>query len=260
MIRASRSRTAAEVTPTRVRRGKAIGGRALLVAALLACTEGTPSPTGITRVATVTLTAPTQALVIGQTTQLAAVGKDAGGQVLPDLSVEWISDDPLVASVSETGLVTALAPGATGVSARIEDKQASLTVTVRSVGVASIAVSPGGLGLTVGAARQLGAATRDADGNELTDLPVRWTTSNASVVSVSEEGIVTAHAAGFASVTAESESKRRSVDVTVCATTGLYITGIHPAALSPGAPATLAGCNFASSLAGNVVMIDGAAA
>ena len=245
------------MAPTRVRRGRAIGGRALLVAALVACTEGTPSPTGISRVAAVSLTASTQALIIGQTTQLVAVARDAAGQVMPDLPVEWIADDPLVVSVSETGLVTALAPGATGVSARIEDKQASLTVTVRSVGVASVVVTPGVLALGVGAARQLGVATRDADGNELTDRPVSWTTSNASVVSVTEDGIVTAHAAGFATITAQSESKRRSVDVTVCATAGLYITGIHPAALSPGAPATLAGCNFAPSLAGNVVMIDG---
>ena len=260
MIRASRSQTAADVIAIRVPGGRAIGVRALLVAALLACTEGTPAPTGVSRVATVTLTASTQALIIGQTTQLVAVGRDAAGQVMPDLSVEWISDDPLVASVSETGLVTAVGPGATALSARIEDKQASLTMSVRSVAVASVAVTPGVLALGVGGARQLAAAALDGDGNELTDRPVSWTTSNATVVSVSEEGIVTAHAPGFATVTAASENKRKTVDVTVCATTGLYITGIHPAALSPGRPATLAGCNFAPSLSGNVVLIDGVAA
>ena len=260
MTRASRSPTVADVAPSRVRRGRAIGGRTLLIAVLVACTEGTPSPTGTSRVATVSLTSTTQALTVGQTAQLIAVGKDAGGHVLPDLSVEWISDDPLIAAVSASGLVTALAPGAAAVVARIEDKQASLTMTVRLVAVATVGVTPGVLALGVGATRQLAAAPRDADGNELTDRTVSWTTSNASVISVTGDGMVTALAPGFATVTAESESKRRSVDVTVCATTGLYITGIHPAVISAGKPVTLAGCNFAASLPGNVITIDGVSA
>jgi hypothetical protein len=230
---------------------------AAVLAALVGCTEGTSAPGGVTRVATVAITSATRALTIGQTTQLEAVGRDDIGQVLPDLSTEWTTDAPLVATVSIEGLVTALTPGTASISARIEEKSASVSITVRAVSVASVVVTPGVLALGVGTTRQLSAEPRDADGNELADRPVSWATSNASVVSISGAGVVTAHAAGFATITAESESKRRSIDVTVCATAGLYVTGVFPAAVSPGKPATLAGCNFAASLAGNVVTIDG---
>ena len=233
---------------------------AALVVAFAGCTEGTGVPGGPARGASVAITSATPALAVGQTTQLAAVGKDAEGQILPDLSTEWSSDAPLVASVSENGLVTALAAGTASVSARIEDKSASLTITVRLVSVASVVVTPSVVALGVGETRTLSAALRDADGNELTDRPVAWSTSNASVVSISGAGVITAHTGGFATVTAESETKRRSVDVTVCATSGLYLTGVYPAALSPGNPATLAGCNFAASLSGNTVTIDGVSA
>ncbi len=233
---------------------------AALFAAVGGCTEGTSAPIVQSKVASVAITGTASSLTIGQTSQLTAIGRDAGGQILPDLTTEWSSDAPLVASVSATGLVSALAPGSAVLAARIEERTASMTVTVRAVGVASLTVTPGVVAITVGASRQLAAAPRDADGNELPDRTVSWSTSNAAVASVSASGVVTAHSAGFTALTAASEGRQRRVDVTVCATTGLYITGVFPAALSPGKPATLAGCNFAANLAGNVVMVDGARA
>jgi hypothetical protein len=235
--------------------------RGVAVAALLVgCTEGTLPPETVSRVATLAITPPPQTLTVGKTAQLVAVGRDAAGQIIPDLAAEWTTDAPLVASVSETGLVTALTPGSTVVSARVEERSAAITVTVRAVSIASVTIAPGVLALNVGTTRQVSAVARDADGNELSDRAVAWTTSNSSVVTISPDGLASARAAGFATLTAESEGKSQRADVTVCATTGLYLTGVVPAALSPGKPATIAGCNFAASLAGNIVTIDGAPA
>ena len=86
--------------------------------ALSACSEGIPA-SGIddpTPVATVSIGSSTRALTIGQTVQLTAVGRDEGGNVVPDRAATWSSDDPLVASVSESGLVTAHSTGSASCS------------------------------------------------------------------------------------------------------------------------------------------------
>src|SRR5207302_10466790 len=52
-------------------------------------------------------------------------------------------------------------------------------------------------------------------GNSLTGRPVAWTTSNASVASISVGGVVTAVAPGSAVITAMSEGKTGSATITV---------------------------------------------
>jgi glucose/arabinose dehydrogenase len=104
----------------------------LILAALWACggDEGgdvqAPGPT----VATVTVTAPATTVEVGQTLQLTATAKDAGGAVLEGRAFEWASGDESVASVSETGLVTGVAAGDAEIRATSEGVAGSLAVTV----------------------------------------------------------------------------------------------------------------------------------
>ena len=231
----------------------------LAAAVLVACSEGTAT-SGIeapTPVATVSIGSSTRALTVGQTVQLTAVGRDDGGNVVPDRVAQWSSDDQLVASVSDAGLVTAHGIGSATIAAEIDGRRSSVTFVVAEVSVASVVVTPGVAALDVGATRQLVAVARDGAGNPLPDRAVRWTTSNPSVVWVTENGLITGRAAGFATVTAESDTRSRSVAVTVCSTAGLYVTGAFPAAFTPGGTGTIAGCNFAATPAGNTVTLDG---
>ena len=226
---------------------------------LAACSEGTPT-SGVeepTAVSTVTIAPSTRSLAIGQTTTLSAVGKDRDGNVVPDRAVVWTSDAPLIVSVSEQGVVTAHSVGSASVSADIDGRKSAVMFIVADVAAASVSVAPGVAALTVGGTRQLVATVRDAAGNPLTDRTVRWSTSNPTVVWVTEAGLLTGRAAGFATITAESDTRTRTLAVTVCSTTGLYVTGIFPAALSPGGTATIAGCNFAPNPLANTVRIDG---
>ena len=234
--------------------------RWMLAAILLAaCSEGTATA-GLekpTPVVTVSIGSSTRALTIGQTVQLTAIGRDDHGNVVPDRVPQWSSDDPLVASVSDAGLVTAHRIGSATIAAAIDGRHSSVVVVVAEVSVASVVVTPGVAALVVGGTRQLTAVARDAAGNPLPDRIVRWSTSNPAVLWVSDSGLITARTAGFATITAESDTKSRSVPVTVCATTGLYVTGAYPAAFTPGGSGTIAGCNFAATIAGNTVTLDG---
>ena len=70
--------------------------------------------------------------VVGGTVQLAAVPRDAAGHILSRV-VTWSSDNPGVAAVSDSGLVTLLTAGSARVTASSEGMSGSGAVTVDAV-------------------------------------------------------------------------------------------------------------------------------
>src|SRR5213596_1878807 len=88
-------------------------------------------------------------------------------------------------------------------------------VTISSVQVASVAVSPVAAGLPVGATTQLTATPEDSSGTALTGRAVTWATSNGAVATVSASGLVTGVAAGSATITATSEGQSGTSALTV---------------------------------------------
>ncbi len=66
---------------------------------------------------------------IGQSTQLQITALDANGHPM-EVDVSLSSSDPAIASVSEAGVVTALADGTATVTATVRDQERSLTVSV----------------------------------------------------------------------------------------------------------------------------------
>ena len=168
-----------------------------------AIAEVTVNPTPV---ASVRLTPPNQNLLVGQTVQLGAETLDADGNVLTGRPVEFTSSNVAVATVSNTGLVTALVPGSAIITAASEGKSAPSSITVSSVPVASVAVTPTGSQIVVGQTTQLNAEPRDASGQPLVGRPVSWSSSDPNVASVSSTGLVTAVAPGQATITATSEA------------------------------------------------------
>jgi hypothetical protein len=167
--------------------------------------------------AKVTLAAST--LKAGQTTQATVLFLDSQNQpvVLP---VTWSTSNASVATVSGSGVVTAIAPGVVAISASWGTDSAGDTLTVAStlVPVASVSVSLAASSLNVGATTQATATLRDASNNVLTGRAVSWSSSNTGVASVnSTSGLVTAAGAGTATITATSESKSGNATVTATA-------------------------------------------
>jgi glucose/arabinose dehydrogenase len=104
----------------------------LILAGLVpGCSEGgdiqEPDPTPVAELA---VTAPATTIGVGQTIQLTATARDAGGNVLEDRVFDWASSDPSIATVTETGLVTGLAQGEAEISATAEGITGSLAIIV----------------------------------------------------------------------------------------------------------------------------------
>ncbi|MBI4419319.1 MAG: Ig-like domain-containing protein, partial [Gemmatimonadetes bacterium] len=87
--------------------------------------------TGSTPVATVAVTPAAVTLgAVGDSVRLVAVTKSSDGTVLLDRQIEWRSGDPTVASVTATGLVTAVGNGTATVKASVEGVEGSAEVIV----------------------------------------------------------------------------------------------------------------------------------
>jgi hypothetical protein len=81
-------------------------------------------------VAAVTIAGDSSVLVPGATRQLTATPRDAAGAPLVGRAVSWGTTAPAVATVSATGLVTAISPGQVTITAASESVTARLTLTV----------------------------------------------------------------------------------------------------------------------------------
>ncbi len=122
-----------------------------------------------------------------------------------------------MATVSGSGLVTGLTAGLATITATSEGKRGTSAITVTQIPVAAVSVSPATASLTPGQTVQLAATPTDASGNPLTGRVVTWTSSNGAVAAVSGSGLVSALAAGSATITASSEGQSGGAAVTVAA-------------------------------------------
>ena len=174
--------------------------------------EITVVPVGV---ATVRLAPGHLPLLVGQTRQLVAEALDAGGSVLAGRPITFSSNNPDVATVSTTGVVTARAAGGAIIVATSDGVSAPASVTVSPVPVAAVVVRPSTQFLTPGQSAQLQVDVVDSVGQPLPGRTVLWSTSDASVATVTSTGRVTGIAMGQASIVATSEGVRDSSVVTV---------------------------------------------
>ena len=166
-------------------------------------------------VASVTVTPGPLSMTVGQTTQLVATLKDAGGAVLNGRAVTWSSSNTNVASVSSQGVLTAAAPGNATITATSEGKSGTDAITVTNIAVGSVTVQPQGQSIVIGTNIQMSATVRDVNGNVTTDRVVTWSSSNSAIATVSVTGVVTGVAAGSVTITATSEGKSGTAPLTV---------------------------------------------
>ena len=89
--------------------------------------EGLQEPS---RVTSITVSAPTTTIRVGDTVQLTATAQDADGNVLEDRDFSWTSGIGTVASVSPNGLVTGLVKGASEIRATAEGVTGTIVITV----------------------------------------------------------------------------------------------------------------------------------
>jgi uncharacterized protein YjdB len=141
--------------------------------------------------------------------------RDAQGNVLTGRTVTWSTGNPAVASVTQAGLITAVGPGNTTVTAMSEGKVGTVTVSVSPPPVGSVTVAPASTTVNVAWPATLVATVRDAAGGVIAGAPVTWTTSSSAIAAVSQSGVVTGIAVGTATITASSGGRSGTATVTV---------------------------------------------
>jgi uncharacterized protein YjdB len=225
-------------------------GTLALFAALLApaaCGDGSTdsSPT----VASVAVSAPAGEVIAGETMQLSATPLDDEGKPVQGRTMAWSSDNAAVATVSDAGLVTGVAPGSATISAAADGRTGTRSITVLPVPVASVAIEPAAPSVVAGQQLALTLVARDAAGNALAGRTVTLVSANAAVATVSGS-TVTGVAPGTTMLTATSEGKTGTALLTVTPVPVASVS-IVPTPVSVTAGATLTLSVVARDAAGN---------
>ncbi|MCH1939411.1 polysaccharide lyase family 8 super-sandwich domain-containing protein [Holdemania massiliensis] len=139
------------------------------------------------------------------------LGKNEGVQlhasILPanayNSAIRWESSDPAVAAVNESGYVQAVNGGTAVIKAIALDNEVSaqIEITVESK-VTGITIEPAEVTVLRAETVTLQAKVEPSDSN---NQNVIWTSSDESVATVDENGVVTAHTIGLATMTATTE-------------------------------------------------------
>ncbi len=146
----------------------------------------------------VTLNETTAEVTVGETLQLTAT---VAPENASNPTVTWSSSDEGVATVDETGKVTAVAPGTATITATTNDGSnltASCEVIVKQLAV-SLTLDKTAAEVTVGETLLLNATVLP---DNTSNPAVTWSSSNDAVATVDANGLVTAVASGTATITA----------------------------------------------------------
>ena len=136
-------------------------------------------------------------------------------------TVTWSSSNNSVATVSSSGLVSGKAEGTAKITAKTEDggKTATVTITVKkadsgSVSVTGVSLDKSSVSLKVGESETLKATVSPSNA---TNKGLTWTSSMSSVATITSDGVVTAKAAGTATITVKTDDggKTATCNVTV---------------------------------------------
>ncbi len=154
----------------------------------------------------------TSTISIGETSQLTV-------EYSPDetniKNVSFTSSNESVATVSNGGLVTGVTKGSATITATAEaanntTKKATLTVTVNEIDVTSVSLSSNSETIKIGKTVTLIATISPSSA---TNKNVTWSSSNTSIATVSDAGVVTGVAAGEATITVSSSNNKTATCV-----------------------------------------------
>ena len=139
------------------------------------------------------------------TPETAATGESAAtdekaAKAAEKLTIEWTSSDESVATVDETGTVTAVAAGEANVTASVKDADIAASTHIKVVVTPTGVVAPESIDLVTN-----GENTKDLDAKlvpaDATDVKLAYESSDESVAAVDETGKVTAVANGECTIT-----------------------------------------------------------
>ena len=134
-----------------------------------------------------------------------------------DKGVTWDSGNTSVATVSDKGEVTAVAPGETTITVTSKGdpskvKYCSVLVSAKIIAVTGVTLDKNSLSLEIGKSETLNATIAP---ESATDKTVTWSSSNTSIATVDGNGKVTAIASGTATITVTTKDGGKTAICTV---------------------------------------------
>ena len=188
----------------------------------------TVNPAGTGPVATLTsiLVEPTSThAAAGTPVQFSAVGVYSDGST-SDLSsaVSWSTSNASEASISSTGLASAIAPGTVAVTATSSVSTGALanqaTLVVTGATLASVAISPSGASFPFGTVQPFTLTGYFSDGStQNLSAAATWASSANGVATISSAGVASGIAAGAVQFTASFGSLSASTSAQITAAT-----------------------------------------
>jgi plastocyanin/uncharacterized protein YjdB len=185
------------------------------------------SLSGVTDSTTLTVTAAVlQAIAVapanptiaqGQTEPFTATGT-LSDHSTEDLTsqVNWASATMTTATITSSGVATAVAPGTSVISASMSGLTASTTLTVTPPVLVSIAVTPADPTIAAGLTESFTATgTLSDQSTEDLTTAVTWASSSASTASVTQAGVATSLAVGSTTISATSGNISGSTMLTI---------------------------------------------
>lgn len=162
-------------------------------------------------IASITIQPDGGSLPAGGTMILTATARDASGTALTGRRLEWTSSNDAVATVSSTGLLTAIAAGVVTITVTAPGEgpggstpSASVQVTVLIEPVSSALIVPATSSVQVGATVTLTVNLFDAGGEPLSLVgrTITWNSTNTTAATVNSSGTVTGIAVGSTTIRA----------------------------------------------------------
>ena len=150
------------------------------------------------------------------TPETAATGESAAtdekvAKAAEKLTIEWTSSDESVATVDETGTVTAVAAGEANVTASVKDADIAASTHIKVVVTPTGVAAPEAIDLVTN-----GENTKDLDAKlvpaDATDVKLAYESSDESVATVDETGKVTAVANGECTITTYVTAKTEDAE------------------------------------------------
>ncbi len=124
----------------------------------------------------ITLAPSAAKLVVGQRVRATARAYSANGDARSD-RMTWKSENPAVASVSATGLVTAVKAGTTAIVATTGGVAQRMPLLVAATSLSSLTMAPGHVEARTGDVLRFAITAKDAAGKAITGLTPTWSFS-----------------------------------------------------------------------------------
>jgi len=202
--------------------------------------------------ASITVTPSSASLLPGASQALTVTAQFAASSTPITSGLAFTSSNLNIATVSATGVVTAVGPGSATITVTdaAANQTASATISVLiPVTLTSIAVTPATASLAAGARETLNVAANYSDGSQKSlSTGLVFTSSNSAVATVTAAGVVTAVAPGSATITVTDTAANKTASATVTVPVPLTLTSIS---VAPATSSLVAGSTETLSVTAN---------